>query len=143
MKGQADVANVNAIQDKIIVKPLSAFQGKAIPPQPSADVSLSSEVPIGPQPSLIAPTGIKIYDEIGHAMVGNPLNPPDPGLVAKLASIGIGPGKTPSTEANATIKAALQTGIIEGQKMIDTEVGKCWNKCQWMAIPDTHRGSWN
>jgi hypothetical protein len=92
VKGQADVANVNAIQDKIVVKPLSAFQGKAVPPQPTGDASLSSEVPIGPQPSLIAPTGIKIYDEIGQAMVGNPLNPPDPGLVTKLASIGIGPG---------------------------------------------------
>jgi hypothetical protein len=40
----------------------------------------------------LLPTGIKIYDEIGQAMVGNPLNPPDPGLVTKLASIGIGPG---------------------------------------------------
>ena len=55
-------------------------------------------------------------------MIGNPLNPPDPGLVTKLASIGIGPGKTPSTEANDTIKAALQTGITEGQKMIDAKV---------------------
>ena len=56
------------------------------------------------------------------AMIGNPLNPPDPGIVAKIASIGIGPGKTPSTEATTTIKAALQTGITEGQKMIDAEV---------------------
>ena len=54
-------------------------------------------------------------------MIGNPLNPPDPVLVTKLASIGIGPGKTPSTEANDTIKTALQTGITEGQKMIDEE----------------------
>jgi hypothetical protein len=133
VKGQADVANVNAIQDKIVVKPLSAFQGKAIPPTPTAD----AEVPIGPQPSLIAPTGIKIYDEIGQAMVGNPLNPPDPGLVTKLASIGIGPDKTPSTEANATIKAALQTGITEGQKMIDAKVANAGTKVNgWLyAIP--------
>ena len=55
-------------------------------------------------------------------MVDNPLNPPDPGLVTKLASIGIGPGKKPSVEANTAIKAALQTGITEGQKMIDAEV---------------------
>jgi hypothetical protein len=120
VKGPADVVNVNRIQDKIIVKPLSVFQGNAITPPPTA--ALSNKVPIGPQPSLIAPTGIKIYDEIGQAMIGNPLNPPDPGLVAKVASIGIGPGKTPSTQANATIKAALQTGITEGQKMIDAEV---------------------
>jgi hypothetical protein len=137
VKGQADVANVNAIQDKIILKPLSAFQGKAVPPQPPADAALSSELPMGPQPSLIAPTGITIYDEIGHAMVGNPLNPPDPGLVSKLASIGIGPGKTPSTEANVTIKVALQTGITEGQKMIDAEVANAGTKVNgWLyAIP--------
>jgi hypothetical protein len=129
----ADVANVNAIQDKIVVKPLSAFQGKAIPPKPTADAALSNKVPVGPQPSLIASTGIKIFDEIGQAMVGNPLNPPDPGLVSKLASIG----KMPSTEANATMKAALQTGITEGQKMIDAEVANTGTKVNgWpYAIP--------
>jgi hypothetical protein len=51
----------------------------------------SQAIPIGPQPTLIAPTGIKIFDEIGQAMIGNPLNPPDPTLVDKLESIGVGP----------------------------------------------------
>ena len=130
VKGPADIPNVLAIQDKIVVKPLSEFQGKATPTtttQPSAatsstNASSSKQVPIAPKPTLIAPTGIKIYDEMGQAMIGNPLNPPDPVLVTKLASIGIGPGKTPSTEANDTIKAALQTGITEGQKLIDAKV---------------------
>jgi hypothetical protein len=122
-KGPADVANVNAIQDKIIVKPLSEFQGNATsPPSAVTQVNASKEVPIGPQPTLIAPTGIKIFDEISAAMVGNPLNPPDPVLVTKLASIGIGPNKVPSTETNDTVKTALQTGITEGQKMIDAKV---------------------
>jgi hypothetical protein len=134
VKGPADVPNVNAIQDQISVKPLSEFQGNTTTPLSSTTTTIttaaaattqtnaSKEVPIGPQPTLIAPTGIKIYDEISQAMIGNPLNPPDPGLVTKLASIGIGPGKMPSTEANDTIKAALNTGITEGQKMIDTQV---------------------
>ena len=97
VKGPSDVPNVNAIQDKIIVKPLSVFQGNATTSSPSAvtQANASKEVPIGPQPSLIAPTGIEIFDEIGAAMIGNPLNPPDPVLVTKLASIGIGPGKVP------------------------------------------------
>ena len=56
-------------------------------------------------------------------MIGNQLNPPDPGLVTKIASIGIGPGKSPSTQANDTIKKALQTGITEGQKMINANIG--------------------
>jgi hypothetical protein len=131
VKGPADVDNVQAIQDQISVKPLSEFQGNPTTPLSSSttttattqtNATSSNEVPIGPQPALIPTTGIKIYDEISTAMIGNPLNPPDPGLVTKLASIGIGPGKVPSTEANDTIKAALNTGITEGQKMIDTKV---------------------
>jgi hypothetical protein len=129
VKGPSDLPNVHAIQDKIIVKPLSAFQGKATPAQQAAtNASSTKQVPIGPQPALIPTTGIEIYDEIGKAMIGNPLNPPDPGLVTKLASIGIGPGKVPSTEANNTIKAALQTGITEGQKMIDAKVANVGTK---------------
>jgi hypothetical protein len=124
VKSPADVPNVIAIQDKFIVKPLSLFQGNATTSSQSTatQTNASKEVPIGPQPTLIAPTGIKIFDEISTAMVGNPLNPPDPALVTKLASIGIGPGKAPSTEANDTIKTALQTGISEGQKLTDARV---------------------
>jgi hypothetical protein len=123
VKGQADVPNVVAIQDKIVVKPLSEFQANTTSsPAPVTETTASKEIPLGPQPTLIAPTGIKIFDEIGAAMEGNPLNPPDPVLVTKLASIGIGPGKVPSTEANDTIKTALQTGITEGQKLIDARV---------------------
>ena len=123
VKGSADVPNVVAIQDKIIVKPLSEFQANTTSsPTAATATNASQEIPIGPQPTLIAPTGIKIFDEIGAAMDGNPLNPPDPVLVTKLASIGIGPGKAPSTEANDTIKTALQNGITEGQKLIDAQV---------------------
>jgi hypothetical protein len=123
VKSPADVANVNAIQNKIIVKPLSEFEANTTSsPVPVTATNTSKEIPIGPQPTLIAPTGIKIFDEISAAMDGNPLNPPDPVLVTKLASIGIGPGKVPSTEANDTIKTALQNGITEGQKLIDAQV---------------------
>ncbi len=145
VKDPSDLANAHAIQDKIIVKPLSVFQGKTAAAniqQPSTSTtnvssSASKQVPIGPQPYLIAPTGIKIYDEIGNAMIGNPLNPPDPALVTKLTSIGIGPGKTPSAETNDTIKAALQTGITEGQKLIDARVANIGNKVNgWLTVSE-------
>ena len=117
VKGPSDVPNVIAIQDKIIVKPLSEFQvNTASSPSAVTDANASKEVPIGPQPKLIAPTDIKIFDEISSAMVGNPLNPPDPVLVTKLASIGVGPGKVPSTQANDTIKTALQTVLLKVKK---------------------------
>ena len=125
VKGPADVPNVIAIQDKIVVKPLSEFQTNTTSfPAPITETNASKEIPIGPQPTLIAPTGITIFDEISAAMNGNPLNPPDPVLVTKLASIGIGPGKVPSTEANDTIKTALQNGITEGQNLINAKVAK-------------------
>jgi hypothetical protein len=122
VKGPTDVPNVVAIQDQFDMKPLSVFQGNPATQSTAEQANASQAIPIGPQPNLIAPTGIKIYDEIGQAMVGNPLNPPDPALVDKLASIGVGPGMTPSTQANATVKAALETGISEGQKMVDTKL---------------------
>jgi hypothetical protein len=122
VKGPTDVPNALAIQDKYDVKPLSVFQGKIATQPTTNQANVSQELPPPPKPTLIAPTGIEIYDEISQAMIGNPLNPPDPALVGKLESIGIGPGLTPSTQANDTIKAALQTGITEGQKIIDTKV---------------------
>ena len=77
---------------------------------------------IKPQPVNIPTTGIKLYDELGQAMINNPLNPPNPGLVAKLAKIGIAPGKIPSVETNDTIKTALQTVIQKGEKLIDARI---------------------
>jgi hypothetical protein len=42
VKGPSDVPNVNAIQDKISVKPVSAFQGKAIPSQSSSSTATAA-----------------------------------------------------------------------------------------------------
>ena len=138
VKGPTDVSNVIAIQDQFSVKPLSVFQGKPVTQPATNQANASQEILIGPQPTLIAPTGIKIYDEIGQAMIGNPLNPPDPMLVDKLASIGIGPGMTPSTQANGTIKAALETGIREGQRLIDTKVANVGTVVNgWLINADT------
>lgn len=102
--------------------PLSVFEGNTTKLQTTNETDLSSQVPIKPQPANIPTTGIKLYDELGQAMTKNPLNPPDPGLVAKLANIGLGPGKIPSVEANDTIKTALETGIQEGEKLIDARI---------------------
>ncbi len=134
VKGPQDVANVQAIQDKTSLTPLSAYQGNTTTAAAASVNASTSGVPIAPQPALIPSTGIKIYDEIGKAMTGNPLNPPDPALVGKLAVIGVGPGKVPSNEANDTIKAALQTGITEGERLIDAKVANLGEKVNgWLV----------
>jgi hypothetical protein len=120
--GPSDVPNVHAIQNKVIVMPLSAFEGKtAAPSQPQAGAS-SKQVPLSPEPALIPRSGIEVYDEISKTMIDNAPNPPDPELIAKFETLGIGPGKTPSSTTNATIRQALETGITEGEKLIDAKV---------------------
>ena len=122
VKGDADLPNVHEIQDKISITPLSVYSGNKTLSS-SSDVqqtNVSNIVPIKPQPATIPTTGIELFDELGKAMIGNPLNPPDPILVNKLKSIGI--GKTPSAEANDTIKSALEIGISKGDKLIKSKI---------------------
>lgn len=135
IKGPSDTSNVNAIQDQIKLMPLSAYLNNSTTSTSTSTASAmatnatttsnngsDTQVPISPRPPFIPTTGIQIYDEISAAMVGNSLNPPDPEIVKKLASISIGVGKTPSTQANDTIKQALETGITEGEKLIYAKV---------------------
>lgn len=132
--------NVHSIQDKITVKSISSYIGKNIEDSISVQTigSNDTNIPIGPQPALIAPTGIKIFDEISTAMINNPSNPPDPILLKKIASIGIGPEKTSSVNTNDTIKTALQNGLTQGQKMIDAKVKNAGTSINgWMVTPKT------
>jgi DNA sulfur modification protein DndE len=140
LKGQDDINNVRAIQDQMSVTPLSAFQGTNATAATTAhqaatntsETPMSSghqfvpaehvQNPVSPKPPFIPATGIRIFDEIGTAMSGNSLNPPEPALVDKFASIGVGIGKTPSTQANDTTKAAMQAAITEGEKLIAKQV---------------------
>ena len=123
VNGTADVPNVNAIQDKLKLTPLSVFGRNTTSTQPViSETNASKQVPIGPQPALIPTTGIKIYDEISKDMADNPPPMADSDVLAKFATIGIGPAMTPSDTKNDTIKAALENGIIEGEKMIDARV---------------------
>jgi hypothetical protein len=127
VNGPEELPKVRALQDKFALTPLSMFKDKTrINPVGTTTTTTTiinttkKEVPVSPQPSFIPKTGIKIFDEIGKDMVGNPPYQYDAGIVTKFKLIGIGPGLTPSTEtANATIKQALQEGIEQGEKLID------------------------
>ena len=121
-----DVPTVNAIQDKFILTPLSAFEsGETVTNSNSSTLatgSNSTTVPVSPKPEFMPVTGIKIYDEIGRYMANNPPPQNDSAVVAKFKTIGIGPGLTPSTQANETIRQALENGIVEGEKLMDSRI---------------------
>jgi hypothetical protein len=125
VNGTSDLPNVHAIQDQIALVPLSVLQGKPSSVSPPSRLSLSilnSIIRSEFKPSMIPAAGIKIYDAISQAMVGNPQSPPDPQILAKFASIGIGPGKTPTATNNNTIKKALEIGITEGENLINAAI---------------------
>ena len=129
VNGTSDLPNVHAIQNQIKLVPLSAFQGNATSPVSASLQSLQAVIKAtdkAPNPATIPAAAIKVYDAISQAMAGNPQTypPPDPQLLAKFAGMGIGPGKTPSKEAatNSTLNAALQTGVTEGEKLINGKI---------------------
>ena len=89
--------------------------------------------PVSPKPPFIPATGIKRYTmKLVIAMAGNPLNPPEPPLVTKFASIVYCNGMTPSTQANDTIKQALEKGIQEGEKLISAQVPDLGTLVKWL-----------
>jgi hypothetical protein len=49
---------------------------------------MAMKTEINPSDNYRKTNVVKIFDEIGQAMIGNPLNPPDPTLVGKLVSMG-------------------------------------------------------
>ena len=72
VNGPADIPNVNAIQDQLMLTPLSLL-GRNISSAETltSETNASKQVPIGPQPALIPTTGIKIFDEISKDMADN------------------------------------------------------------------------
>jgi DNA sulfur modification protein DndE len=124
VNGPSDLSNVNAIQDKLLLATLSVFGQNSTSSQSkvATETNASKQIPIAPQPALIPTTGIKIYDEISADMADNQSPQADSEVLAKFATIGIGPGLTPSETQNQTIIGALQNGITEGEKLIDEKI---------------------
>jgi DNA sulfur modification protein DndE len=144
VKGPDDVSTVHSIQDKYVLTPLSIFESKGAstvsqsPSSSSVQASSSNaskEIPVAPDPALILKTGIRIYDEISNDMVNNPPPSADSAVLTKFKAIGIGPGKMPTVESNNTVKKALESGIVEGEKLIDQKIQKIGTAVNGWNIP--------
>ena len=127
VNGSDDVTNAHELYNKFSISPLSLFESKSNQSSANATLIVESNVSqpgqlVSPQPSAIPITGISLFDEIGKDMIDNPPYPYDAQVVAKFKTIGVGSGLTPSGTANDTIKQALQTGIEQGEKLIDAKV---------------------
>lgn len=65
------------------------------------------------------PTGLAFYDALGAAMAKNPPPRADRPLLRRLAAVGVGAGRTPSTERlSAATRAGLIAGVALGRRQL-------------------------
>jgi hypothetical protein len=88
--GPDDVATVDAIQDGYTLTPLSKY-----------GTSYTPAVPANPRTTVTKHTpsaGLQFFDELGQQLALFPPPAADATVIAQLASVGIGAGRTPSTD---------------------------------------------
>ena len=121
----ADIANVEKVQTGYKARPLSAFLKQPAPPAaPKIDfVTATTE-------------GIKqnFYEYLDAALQFVPATPEDKDVRARLASIGIGPGKSFDLKA---LSPEHKAAILLGMKQGDDKVTK------WLASGMKNINGWN
>ena len=116
LKGADDVAAVNKIQDGYTLTPLSKFgttDAPGAPANPVAEVTLAT-----------IPTGVAFFDTLGQLLAAFPPPSRDQPELARLAQVGIGPDKTPSTDASlsADTRRGLADAVAAGPAAIKADV---------------------
>ncbi|MFN8631708.1 MAG: DUF1254 domain-containing protein [Chloroflexota bacterium] len=92
LKGADDVAAVNAIQDGYTLTPLSRYGTAYVPPAPTDPVTKVTNATV--------PTGVAYFDALGALLAKFPPPAADAPELAKFATVGIGPGRAPSSDAS-------------------------------------------
>jgi hypothetical protein len=135
-----DMSNIEKVQAGYKVQPLSAFLNQSAPPAaPKIDfVPATTE-------------GIKknFYEYLNFALQFVPLSPEDKDVRARLASIGIGPGKTFAVK---NLSAEQKAAVLQGMKAGDDKVTKFlasgvkningWNIGSFFGDRDFYKGNW-
>lgn len=106
----ADVPNVTALSAHIAIRPLD----------PAAPATPPLGAPAGP-PADSGNNGLAFWDELGDALaIDPPTTDAQRALLERLATLGVGPGRHPSSEVDdPEVRAALEAGIALGQQRIE------------------------
>lgn len=101
-----DLENVKAIQEKYIVKPLSAFLGESAP---EAAPVIYFPKPLSPDAQR---TSLEFFDNLNFALQFCPTHPTETELISRFAKIGITAGKTFDAEKlSPEMKSAFENGM--------------------------------
>ncbi len=112
--GAADIENVKKIQSGYTVQPLSAFLGRKAPPSPPA-------VDFPKIDNELVKT--EFFRYLDFALQFAPPGPEEQAIRAKLARIGVGPGKTfEFQDLSPAHKAEVALGMKAGEKKVEEKV---------------------
>jgi hypothetical protein len=115
LKGPDDVKTVNAIQDTYTLVPLSKYGTDYTPPAPATkDTTVDTSA---------VPTGMAFLDTLGQQLAKFPPPAADSAQLAALATVGIGPGRTPSTDKtlSADTVRGLEAAIAAGPAQVQAD----------------------
>ena len=119
----ADMSNVNRIQSRYKVQPLSAFRKKAAP---AAPVQVDWLTPASRAQRY---TTLEFYEELAFLLQFAPTPATEKWLRERFASIGLQPGEPYDTAAlNPALRRALQEGMHDAQNDIDKTLGTVGGK---------------
>jgi hypothetical protein len=97
----SDVPTVNRIQDGYTLTPLSGYGASPTPSAPSA--TSTAPAPVQTPVTHTPPTGVAFFDQLGTLLAQFPPPAADSAAIARFASVGIGPGRSPSTDAALSV----------------------------------------
>jgi len=136
----ADMPNVVKIQAGYKVQPLSAYLKHPAPPAPPAINYMKANADIAKS---------NFFELLNFALQYVPPSPEEAGIRAKLASIGIGPGKKfEMKDLSVEHKAAILLGMKAGDDQIDKYIasgGKVingWNVGSFFGDRTFYNGDW-
>jgi len=137
--GPDDMPNVTKVQDGYKLQPLSAYLKQPAPPAaPTIDFPEAN--------AELAKTNF--FDFVDFALQFAPAGPEESEIRAKLAKIGVGPGKTFNfKDLSPEHKAAVLIGLKEGEKKVEEKVsaiGKIngWSIASAFGNRDFYNGDW-
>jgi hypothetical protein len=138
--GADDMPNVAKLQDKYKVQPLSAFLKQVAPPAaPAAEWPEAND--------QLAKTNF--FEYVDWVLAQAPAGPEEKEIRAKLAKIGIGPGKTFNfKDLSLEHKAAVLLGLKAGEKKVEEKVAVMGKRINGWSVGaafgdrDFYKGDW-
>jgi hypothetical protein len=111
--GQSDLPAARQVLSGYAITPLARWAAGA------RGAPLILDAFPGNQMTPPVPTGLAFYDTLGQDLAATPPSAADACALQAFASVGIGPGQTPSTGTDPLVTEALAAAATAGPRLVD------------------------